>query len=103
MMCTLQNDGASQPAAARIHVHDGYAFGKELGSGDGIYYSCEWTVRTCYMCKTALCQTACPQAPFSPTTTASATSMLTSASAAAPASPRALSHARGEHRYRQVR
>ncbi len=23
MMCTLKNDGASQPAAARIHVHDG--------------------------------------------------------------------------------
>lgn len=61
MSCTLQNDGVSQPAAARIHVHDGYQFGKELGSGDGIYYSCEWNVRACHMCKTALCQTACPQ------------------------------------------
>lgn len=60
MSCTLTNDGVSQPAAARIHVHDGYNFGKELGSGDGVYYSMEWCVRACYMCKTALCQTACP-------------------------------------------
>ena len=42
MSCTLQNDGVSQPAAARIHVHDGFYYGKELGSGDGIYYSMEW-------------------------------------------------------------
>ncbi len=46
MSCTLLNDGVSQPAAARIHVHDGYQYGKELGSGDGIFYSapiiCPW-------------------------------------------------------------
>ena len=41
MMCTLQNDGASQPAAARIHVHDGFNFGSDWESFDGIYYSCE--------------------------------------------------------------
>ena len=60
MSCTLTNDGVSQPAAARIHVHDGYNFGKGLDTGDGVYYSMEWTIRACYMCKTALCQTACP-------------------------------------------
>ena len=60
MSCTLKNDGTSQPAAARIHVNDGFYYGSELGSGDGIYYSMEWNVRTCHMCKTALCQTACP-------------------------------------------
>ena len=60
MMCTLKNDGVSQPAASRIHVRDGYLFGKELGSGDGIYYSCEWNIRQCHMCTTAMCQTACP-------------------------------------------
>lgn len=62
MSCTLKNDGVSQPAAARIHVNDGFYYGSELGSGDGIYYSMEWMVRTCHMCTTALCQTSCPQA-----------------------------------------
>ena len=62
MSCTLKNDGTSQPAAARIHVNDGYYYGSELGSGDGVYYSMEWVVRTCHMCTTALCQTSCPQA-----------------------------------------
>ncbi|MDO4436544.1 MAG: 4Fe-4S binding protein [Coriobacteriaceae bacterium] len=60
MMCTLQNDGASQPAAARIHVHDGFQFGSDWESYDGVYYSCEWQIRACHMCTTALCQTACP-------------------------------------------
>lgn len=60
MSCTLKNDGVAQPASARIHVHDGYYYGSEIGSGDGIYYSCEWNVRTCHMCTTALCQTSCP-------------------------------------------
>ena len=60
MMCTLQNDGASQPAAARIHVHDGFNFGSDWESFDGIYYSCEWQIRACHMCTTALCQTSCP-------------------------------------------
>ena len=60
MMCTLQNDGASQPAAARIHVHDGFQFGSDWESCDGIYYSCEWQIRACHMCTTALCQTSCP-------------------------------------------
>ena len=62
LSCTLKNDGCAQPAAARIHVNDGFAYGSELGSGDGIFYSMEWNVRTCHMCTTALCQTSCPQA-----------------------------------------
>ncbi len=61
MSCTLTNDGVSQPAAARIHVRDGFNFGAGLDTSDGIYYSQEWQVRACHMCKTALCQTACPQ------------------------------------------
>jgi Fe-S-cluster-containing dehydrogenase component len=60
MMCTLQNDGASQPAAARIHVHDGLQFGSDWESCDGLFYSCEWQIRACHMCTTALCQTSCP-------------------------------------------
>lgn len=67
MSCTLQNDrdedgsGVSQPAAARIHVHDGFFFGAGFDTYDGMYYSCEWQVRACHMCTTALCQTSCPQ------------------------------------------
>lgn len=60
MSCTLTNDGVSQPAAARIHVRDGFNFGAGLDTADGTFYSQEWQVRTCHMCKTALCQTACP-------------------------------------------
>ena len=60
MSCTLTNDGVSQPAAARIHVHDGFQYGAGLGSGDGIYYSMEWMIRQCHMCKAAMCQTSCP-------------------------------------------
>ena len=26
------------------------------------YYSCEWQIRACHMCTTALCQTSCPHA-----------------------------------------
>lgn len=62
MMCTLKNDGASQPAAARIHVHDGLQFGSDWESCDGLFYSCEWQIRACHMCTTALCQTSCPHA-----------------------------------------
>lgn len=60
MSCTLQNDGVSQPAAARIHVHDGFYFGAGLDTSDGLYYSAEWMIRQCHMCKSAMCQTACP-------------------------------------------
>ena len=87
MMCTLQNDGASQPAAARIHVHDGFNFGSDWESFDGIYYSCEWQIRACTCAQPLFARRRARMGPSSPWRTARAPSTPTSVWAAVPASP----------------
>ena len=60
MMCTLRNDGVARQSTARVRVGDTYFFGNSVGSGDGIFDNCEFTIKTCKQCQDAQCVNYCP-------------------------------------------
>lgn len=60
LMCTLRNDGVARQNTARVRVHDTYFFGDGVDTGDGIYGSCEFTVKHCKQCEEAKCAEYCP-------------------------------------------
>ncbi len=60
MMCTLRNDGVARQSTARVRVHESYFFGDSVGTGDGIYGNCEYTIKHCKQCDEARCMEYCP-------------------------------------------
>ena len=60
MMCTLRQDGRVCQSIARVRVWDNYQWGAGVGSGDGIYGSCEFTVEHCKQCADPMCAKYCP-------------------------------------------
>ena len=60
MMCTLRNDGRACQHIARVRVWDNYNFGHGMGSGDGVFGNCEFTVEHCKQCADPQCVKYCP-------------------------------------------
>ena len=60
LSCTLRNDGRASHASARVQVWRNYNFGHGLGSGDGCFGNCEFTVEHCKQCKDSWCVNICP-------------------------------------------
>ncbi len=60
LSCTLRNDGRASHASARVQVWRNYNYGHGLGSGDGCFGNCEFTVEHCKQCKDPWCVNICP-------------------------------------------
>ena len=60
MACTLKNDGRVCQHIARVRVWPNYNFGTNVGSTDGAYGNCEFTVEHCKQCEDPACMNYCP-------------------------------------------
>lgn len=60
MMCTLKNDGRVSQRIARVRVWDNYNYGSGVGTGDGVYGSCQFTIEHCKQCDDPACMNYCP-------------------------------------------
>ena len=60
LMCSLRNDGWASQQTSRVRVWESYQFGRGVDTTDGIYKSCEFTIRSCKQCAEAQCVKNCP-------------------------------------------
>ena len=60
MMCTLRNDGIARQSTARVRVGENYFYGHSVGTGDGVFGNCQFTIKTCKQCRDAACAAYCP-------------------------------------------
>lgn len=60
LMCSLRNDGWASQHTARVRVWENYNFGPSVGSGDGIFGNCEFTIKSCKQCADPQCVKYCP-------------------------------------------
>lgn len=60
LACSLRNDGHASQHTARVRVWPNYSWGPNVGSGDGEYGSCQWTLKTCKQCADPWCVNNCP-------------------------------------------
>ena len=60
MMCSLRNDGWVSQHTARVRVWENYNFGASPDTTDGIYDSCQFTIKSCKQCSDPACVNNCP-------------------------------------------
>ncbi len=60
MACTLKNDGRVCQSISRVRVWPNYNFGSNIGSPDGVFDNCQFTVEHCKQCADPACMNYCP-------------------------------------------
>ena len=59
-MCSLRNDGIARQSTARVRVHENYYHGNSATAGEGVFGTCQFTIKTCKQCDDPQCAKYCP-------------------------------------------